>query len=450
MRRRLIFFFSLAAFVNASTINLKVAGARGDGSTDDTAAIQSAIAGSGAGDTIQCPAGVYKVTKALTFLSSRNYQGALGCVLTGNIGSQLVQLKYDNAHDVVINGWTFSGGGILSNGSSGAHPANNITISNNTFQNITLAGSFNSDAIHAWVGITNSTIQGNTFTNIYNAANIHDWSDVCGAIWLFNSSSTTITQNTFSQVCQAVHVTANHDGGHDITVTLNTIHDSARYGIEIQGASGINNVTVNGNYYDTPEARINGQTGISLAVSGTGHQILNNSLQGPNLGNSLNQSAAIEAMGSGFVVQGNVAGHWGEAQLVGYSDSSWSTVSNTWCDISGAALPANIIRLETGGQNPAVATSNIAIVSCAGVTFPPPAGTFSATGHMTIPRAGHSATLLASGKVLIAGGGSAELYDPATDTFTATGNMIAARQMHAATLLVDGRVLITGGLKWSW
>ena len=73
-------------------------------------------------------------------------------------------------------------------------------------------------------------------------------------------------------------------------------------------------------------------------------------------------------------------------------------------------------------------------------------GTFTVTGNMTTARAGHSATLLRNGKVLIAGGGSsAELYDPLAKTFILTGSMTTFRYGQTATLLNDGKVLIAGG-----
>ena len=84
--------------------------------------------------------------------------------------------------------------------------------------------------------------------------------------------------------------------------------------------------------------------------------------------------------------------------------------------------------------------------------YDPATGTFIPTGKMNSARAGHTATLLPNGKVLIAGGennsttlATAEIYDPAIRSFTATGSMGTPRASHTATLLTDGNVLIAGG-----
>jgi allophanate hydrolase subunit 1 len=72
---------------------------------------------------------------------------------------------------------------------------------------------------------------------------------------------------------------------------------------------------------------------------------------------------------------------------------------------------------------------------------------------MTSARSLHTATALANGTVLIAGGfdstrttlASAEIYDPITGLFTATGAMSAGRVAAEAVRLRNGQVLMVGG-----
>ncbi|WP_257463369.1 Kelch repeat-containing protein [Archangium lipolyticum] len=84
---------------------------------------------------------------------------------------------------------------------------------------------------------------------------------------------------------------------------------------------------------------------------------------------------------------------------------------------------------------------------------------------MSRPRVGHTATRLASGKVLVVGGvsefvttqtptqasipsvleSSAELYEPSTKTWAPTGALSQPRFDHQAHLLPSGKVLVVGG-----
>jgi Galactose oxidase, central domain len=95
--------------------------------------------------------------------------------------------------------------------------------------------------------------------------------------------------------------------------------------------------------------------------------------------------------------------------------------------------------------------------------FDPASGLFSATGSLMQARAHHTATLLPNGQVLVlggiqirppAGGGaapapvsldSAEVYDPADGVFHTAGKLLIARDSHSATLLANGIVLVAGG-----
>lgn len=75
------------------------------------------------------------------------------------------------------------------------------------------------------------------------------------------------------------------------------------------------------------------------------------------------------------------------------------------------------------------------------------AAAFVPAAPMSTSHAFHTATLLADGKVLVAGGegGGVEVYDSFAGTWTTTGSLKRPRTRHSATLLQDGRVLAARG-----
>jgi N-acetylneuraminic acid mutarotase len=128
--------------------------------------------------------------------------------------------------------------------------------------------------------------------------------------------------------------------------------------------------------------------------------------------------------------------------------ASWTITGNqTTIQYGGTATLLNSGKVLLAGGT---STINVPITTCE--LYDPTTGIWANTGPLSNPRWVHSATLLPNGKVLVAGGSdgaaaitSAELYDPTSTGWTSAGNLNAARQDHTATLLKTGKVLVAGG-----
>src|SRR5262249_36520604 len=128
----------------------------------------------------------------------------------------------------------------------------------------------------------------------------------------------------------------------------------------------------------------------------------------------------------------------------------YDPVANDWTDMPPlqgrynhtATMMANGMVLIVGGQT----TSGIPSPSA--VRFDPSSYSWVATA--AVPggfRVGHRAVLLATGRVLIPGGGPLPslLYDPNTDGWSTTGGLNVYRTGLMVLALGSGRILAAGG-----
>lgn len=128
--------------------------------------------------------------------------------------------------------------------------------------------------------------------------------------------------------------------------------------------------------------------------------------------------------------------------------------TRTWSPIGSVGITGYVAEAVTLGTGQVLVRTD---GSKQARLYDPVANAWLPGGEQTTQRRLPSMTLLADGKVLVAGGtgaggvrlNTAELYDPATGTWTPTGSMSVGRSAHTAVRLYDGRVLVASGFSGS-
>src|SRR5690349_9068601 len=137
--------------------------------------------------------------------------------------------------------------------------------------------------------------------------------------------------------------------------------------------------------------------------------------------------------------------------------ASWSAVGNlnvARASQGAVLLPSGEI-LVAGGCTKTCTGGNTATAEL----YDPATATWSQTGSMNVARVYFGMVLLSNGKVLAVGGctgqnsngctgvtGTAEIYDPASGAWSSVNAMGTARGAFTATLLANGQVLVAGGI----
>jgi WD40 repeat protein len=161
-----------------------------------------------------------------------------------------------------------------------------------------------------------------------------------------------------------------------------------------------------------------------------------------------NQTATLLPNGTVLVAGGGDQGTiQASAEIYNPTTGFWTATGSMTVarQLQTASLLRNGTVLVAGGLSTSACCLTPPLASAE--IYDPTTGRWTATGSMTAGQYRATATLLMDGRVLAvndAGPFSAELYDPATGVWL-PGRMLTARQYHTATLLATGQVLVAGG-----
>lgn len=236
---------SVPAHAEGNVINVKNYGAAGNGSTDDTAAVQAALSAAGAGDTLYFPNGTYPMTQVIKLKDGMKVLGEskTGTVLKWTslgVSKNFIygggsQDNATNPRNMEIGNLTVDGDNILSERSGALlfEHTDGINIHDIVMQNIQLSQT-GQNALYFKQNVDDSTVHGCEFYNIgvryKRGETLSDitytsepWGAAIRVAW--GSERVTLEDNYIENTSRGGILCNN--GSHHLTIRRNTIKGSA-------------------------------------------------------------------------------------------------------------------------------------------------------------------------------------------------------------------------------
>jgi len=374
--------------------NVKLFGAKGDGTTDDTAALQTAISAvkTAGGGTLLFPKGTYLISNQLS-ISSVTHMHCIGAkdgssIIKRPSGAGNNLLVIDGSNKVTVEGLYFLGTGDVA--SDLGNLPRGIILSNSN--DIRIIDNWFSDLAGFGIEMGNSSynvqVRGNTLWNIGNSLaqdGAGDGHAISMAYYLTDGTTSIIERvvitNNLIHDCRVrgIEVWTSTGGSvKDVVISNNIIKNTSRTGIAVfhDGTGTINNILIEGNSLDScGNANCNGSIeilgantrdvvikGNSIKSSGSGGIDLDSSTKAILISENVINYASwrgvcIRSTTSLISVLGNVIRNCGNEGII--VAASNCLIKGNICLDNGVAIANNYNGINIDGGINCVAEGNL-------------------------------------------------------------------------------------------
>lgn len=165
-------------------------------------------------------------------------------------------------------------------------------------------------------------------------------------------------------------------------------------------------------------------------------------------------STVLLRNGQVMVIGGQGSGYLDSVELYDPNENAWKPAFSSKLTTARSRFTATLLNsgrvLVAGGVNASGVLRTAELYDPGTRVWTPLTG--NPAGNLTIGRTEHTATLMNDGRVLVVGGfnGSSslkttEIFEPSTHRWRRSSDLLIPRRQHTTTLLADGTVLVAGG-----